>query len=128
MPPKETVVPGVLVPTASEFAWRVPILEEAEFKYCIVEEPRATTEARVLAPAARVFAPMLIEPKPFAIEPEESAPTWVSDEPVMPVPKVVEFKTGTLLIRNEDPAGRLTVEPLNKEIPANVEVDVVALI
>ena len=40
IPPKETVVPGVEVPTAREFVWRVPMEDDAELKYCIVDDAK----------------------------------------------------------------------------------------
>jgi hypothetical protein len=51
----------------------VPKVLDAELKFCKVEEPSAVRED----------APMLILPKPGAIDPEASAPTVVTFESVV---------------------------------------------
>ena len=52
------------------------------------------------AETVRVEAPVkLMLPNPEAMEPEERAPTEVSEEETMPEPKEVESRTLTLLMR-----------------------------
>lgn len=73
-------------------------------------------------PAVSVFDPMLIFPNPLAIEPEVSAPTEVSADPVTVGPKAVASKTLMLLTRKAFPVARLRLPAVIDTPPVKVEV------
>ena len=77
------------------------LVEEAWVKVerpVTVRVPESEIEERVAAPAVRLLAPMLMVPKPEAMEPEMRAPTEVREDPVIPEPRVVAERTLVPLI------------------------------
>ncbi len=58
-----------------------------------VETPVLIRDENVANPAVRESTPISIEPKAAVIEPEDSVPTEVRDEAVIPAPSVVEVRT-----------------------------------
>ena len=66
-----------------------------EIEMLVVEAPPFSVARpdRVAAPAVRELDPMLMVPKPEAIEPEERAPTVVREEVTTPEPRVLLERT-----------------------------------
>ena len=60
--------------------------------------PVASTSTVQIPPEVMLLTPLSMFPNPVVIDPAESSPTVVSDEIITVVPRVVEFKTLTLLI------------------------------
>ena len=66
---------------------------DAELKFCSVDDDSAMSDVSVLAPAFKVFAPMLMAPKEPPMEPAVSAPTDVKEDARIPAPNVLAFNT-----------------------------------